>query len=412
MIFLINFVITTNSPGEVSAWVKPVVKEIKNNYPDSKITVFLTPCVFASGSEEKVLYNIPEIDQVYTKKDYLSYIILRKKPFNLPRGKNGIVLFLGGDLLHSVLLAKRFNYPVIAYTEGVYNNYNQIKKFLVPDLKTKEKLLNKGAEEKKVELIGNLMLDAIDVMPEKELAKVVQADGKFKITLFPGSRPAQFEYMLPFFLDAVNEFENKNISFFLSQSPFISDEKMEEICQKYLSSKDIKGRYRAHKTYKNLNFDQNNIDIEIYKDRQYYLMQISDLALTIPGTNNLELAYLGTPMLVLLPLNRPDLIPLEGLLGLIGQIPYLGKKIKGYIIPKIEERTEFVALINRIAGKEIAPEIRGILEPEVLVDKIEYYLRNNEQLKAMSKDLQKAAGIAGASKKFIQVVDQILLSYR
>ncbi|MFW6389571.1 MAG: sugar synthetase, partial [Halanaerobiales bacterium] len=139
--------------------------------------------------------------------------------------------------------------------------------------------------------------------------------------------------------------------------------------------------------------------------------QVTDLALTIPGTNNLELAYFGTPMIVLLPLNKPEDIPLEGVVGLIGEIPYLGKLLKQKLVPKIAARTDYVALINIIAEKRIAPEIRGIISPEDLVERVNYYLENKKELKAMQPRLKEAAGSKGAVDRLRRIVEETIIDY-
>jgi lipid-A-disaccharide synthase len=74
--------------------------------------------------------------------------------------------------------------------------------------------------------------------------------------------------------------------------------------------------------------------IQAYRGRQYDLMSVSDLAITIPGTNTVELSFFGVPMVVALPLNHPERIPLEGLVGLIGNLPKLGKEVKRRILPR------------------------------------------------------------------------------
>jgi hypothetical protein len=53
--------------------------------------------------------------------------------------------------------------------------------------------------------------------------------------------------------------------------------------------------------------------VEIVDEIERYAhMRAADVALTIPGTNTLELGIAGVPAVVVLPLNRPEIIPLEG----------------------------------------------------------------------------------------------------
>ena len=44
--------ITANSPGEMSGWVAPVLNAFRRLNAETRITVVLTPCPYASGREE------------------------------------------------------------------------------------------------------------------------------------------------------------------------------------------------------------------------------------------------------------------------------------------------------------------------------------------------------------------------
>ncbi len=414
---MLDIIITANSPGEVAAWVKPVVWELKRYYPESKITVFLPPCVFASGSEKRVLQEYQKIDRIYERREYLKYILLKKKLTDFSPGKEGIVIFLGGDLFHAVMLGKRLDYPIVAYTEGVYNWGNQIGKFMVPDERTRTKLIKRGSPADKVDIIGNLMLDAIKVeLNPEETRHFLQIRDEFVVTLFPGSRPAEVEYMLPFFLDAISDLFKTNLqkelkfSFLLSLSPFIEVERLQEIFQHYITKNELYGQYIKGEKYDLIQLGK-QLEVKILTAQQYSIMQITNLALTIPGTNNLELAYFGTPMLVLLPLNKPEDIPLEGIPGLLGKVPLVGPALKRVLVPKIAEKMEFVALINIIAQEKIVPEVKGILKPDVLTREIELLLSNRKRLQEISNKLKDAVGEKGAVQKLRQIVTETLASY-
>jgi lipid-A-disaccharide synthase len=413
----LEIIITANSPGEVAGWVQPAVKSLKKHYPRAEISVFLTPCVFASGSEKKVLSQIPGVDRVFSSKQYLKYVFFAKKPPHFNPEKTGIVLFLGGDLFHAFLLGKKLKYPVIAYTEGVYNWGKHIEKFMVPNQKVKSKLLKKGAPPAKIELIGNLMLDSIEtVMTPSKTRKYLNINQETVISLFPGSRPHEVEYMLPFLMKSLLRFALNNndqkYKYYLALSPFVSREKISKIFHRYLQETRTKGQFINKKDFSIINISDinisGNIEIKVFSNFQYELMQITDLALTIPGTNNLQLAYFGTPMIVILPLNKPELIPLEGLLGLIGQIPVLGSLLKKIFIPKIAANKEFVALPNIIREREIVPELRGVLKPEDLEQKMIKLLSDEKRLKDVKQELKNEFQSVSASSKITEIVGQVL----
>jgi lipid-A-disaccharide synthase len=82
------------------------------------------------------------------------------------------------------------------------------------------------------------------------------------------------------------------------------------------------------------------VRVSAYQGLQYDIMQASDLAITIPGSNTAEMAGLGLPMVVALPLNKPESLPLEGIPGLIGRIPVFGPSLKRAAVLKAAARVK------------------------------------------------------------------------
>ena len=108
--------IQTNSPGELTRWVKPIVKEIKKKSKDTKITLLITPCQYATGHEKDIAKNYEEIDTVLTPKDTLKFIFKQNRPEKI-KDTEIKCLYLGGDPLYIKHLSKRWNVDVIGYTE-------------------------------------------------------------------------------------------------------------------------------------------------------------------------------------------------------------------------------------------------------------------------------------------------------
>lgn|SRR6056297_1191472 len=400
-----NIILTTNSPGEVSAWVKPVVKKLNEKNIKINIYIFIPPCVFSSGKEAKVLLGLKGVEAVYNSKDYLKFIIFNIKPSNFKAAKKGFVLFLGGDLMHAVFLAKRLNYPVYSYTERDYGFIKSIKKFYVSDQKIYQRLLKKGADPAKLKVVGNLIIDSVQpgLNSKQAKAKLNKKDDQIIISLMPGSRPREFEYILPLFLNTATEIKQKKSKyrFILTKAPFINEKEI----KRSLRDKRINFDTVYKKEENRLSID--DFVIEIYEEDPYSIMREADFALTIPGTNNLELAVLETPMLVILPLNKPELIPLPGLIGLLGEIPLLGKFLKRVIIPKMSRNRKYISLINLLQEKEIVPEMRGLINNQDLTAKI-LNLLEGEGIKVMKKRLQNLRLEGGAADHIINDIFQDL----
>jgi lipid-A-disaccharide synthase len=104
-------------------------------------------------------------------------------------------------------------------------------------------------------------------------------------------------------------------------------------------------------------------------------------------------------MVVIFPLNNPEVIPLEGLADLIGKIPILGKLFKRWLAKTINQKTKYFALPNQKADKEIVPEIRGIISPFSVGQEVYALYKNKEKRAKMSNELILAMGPAGAAKK-------------
>jgi lipid-A-disaccharide synthase len=113
-------------------------------------------------------------------------------------------------------------------------------------------------------------------------------------------------------------------------------------------------------------------------------MRRAKLALTIPGTSTLEMGFLGLPAVVLLPLHKPEAIPvpIEGLLHWIGLLPG-GRWLRHEIVRRLEARIPHLALPNQYLGERLYPEMRGIFSPadvarsalEVLRPESQAYIR-------------------------------------
>ena len=402
MIFVIDVILTTNSPGEVSAWVKPVVKKLNELNIEKSIYVFTPPCVFSSGKEGDVLTNLDGVTATFNSRQYLKYILFNIKPDGFDPSPNGFVLFLGGDFMHAVFLGKRLNYPIYSYTERDYGFTGSVSRFYLSDNSIYDKLKSEGVNSDKLKVVGNLMYDSVNPdLNEVETQHFLnKKDDEFLINLLPGSRPKEFNYVLPLFLNFIDKYTkyDKDIRFIISKAPFIDKKDIEVI----LKDPRIKGVAKYHKAENIISI--NGIKVQVYEKHLQSIMRDSDFALTIPGTNNLELAVLKTPMLVILPLNKPELIPLPGLIGIIGEIPLLGKLIKRTIIPKMAKQREFISLVNLIEKRKIVPELKGNINSDLLVKEVNSLL----DIEKLQKIKQKYGTLPIEKGAVDKIVDDIL----
>lgn len=458
-----DVIITANSPGEVVGWVRPVVAEINrrakrlaaaHGAEEVRVSVFLPPCVFASGAEKAYVQScVPGVALTLAPREYLRYAVTRRFPGGFTPSPKGVVLFLGSDLMHAALLSRRLGYPALAYTQGVAAARGLFQRFLVPYESTRQRLIEKGVSPEKIRIIGNLMLDAVSPTLTREevwrrwrLSETGRFDGQTGmvegpvevdrqadvggptdagepsdaelsdplILLLPGSRPAEVRYLTGFFLEAAELLARDlpGARFAWSVSPFVSEEAMRGALSFRRRGWEWSGGELAAETDSaQQRFwtvrARGGLVVRAIRGHQNDLMAASDMALTVPGTNTAELAYLGVPMIVAVPLNFPEEIPLEGLAGLVGAIPGLGHLLKRNAIPRLLRRRPFTALPNLIAGEPVVPEVRGMLRPmDVTFAALELW-RDPRRRGRISEKERQIMGEKGASARLVDEIEAL-----
>jgi len=182
-----DIVLVANSPGELSALVKPMAEAIAQKIKAARIILVLTPCQYTSGKEIEYVQGIKQIQEVISSADYKKWILLNQKP-KIDFVKKGIVIYLGGDLAHAMLVAKKLKFTAFAYVQERIAWKKFYKLFFVPDEATYAKRAKDPVLKNKIKVVGNLMLDSVSDLkpwsPEKNV-----------ITFMPGSRAWQIQYM-------------------------------------------------------------------------------------------------------------------------------------------------------------------------------------------------------------------------
>jgi len=126
----------------------------------------------------------------------------------------------------------------------------------------------------------------------------------------------------------------------------------------------------------------------------------SDVVMTIPGSNTAELAALGVPMVVAVPLDRLEEMPLEGLPGLLGNVPVLGRALRRRAIEGLIRKLPFASWPNRKAGREVVPELvkRG-LTPQDMAQAVLRLLDDEPGRQRMAEELRQLMGEPGAARR-------------
>lgn len=361
----LNILITTNGPGEIAAWVQPVVEVLRNAIPQARIIIALVPCPHSSGYEAQVSSRMLGAT-VMLPKETMNYLLTGKLPPHVVLAREGIVLHLGGDQLFSVSLGWRTRFPVVVYTEKLAQWKRQVSRFLLRDEGLYEQHRKRRVPAHKLHTIGDLMVNAVhpSLSSREARSKLNLSHGLPVISLLPGSKPLKVLYSTSFMLKIADELSLllPEAQFILPQSPFTPLSQLREAVQdpKYIDVLGgVAGKIVHDRNSTSIVTPQGNKVQVVPPTWHYNALQVSDLSITLPGTNTAELAVLGIPMVVVLPLNKPEVLPLDGLGGLLTRIPVLGPVLKKSLIRALLKRLRFVSIPNQKAERMLVPEIVG-----------------------------------------------------
>ncbi len=399
-----ELVLCVNGPGELYTWALPMARALRNLQPDLRVVLSLLPCPFASGKEEQVARDSRLFDGVTTPAQYLKFAVGGAQPHVYSGAKAGLVLQLGGDAMHAIRIANRLNYPVWRYSFEPYWTA-KLEQLFVHDQRTYKR---SSAPKDKLEVIGNLTADALEF--ETGLEKEAGLD----VLLLAGSRSFEALHMLPLFAASAEKI-----------AAVLPDVRFHWIRSNMLDQTTLKRAYAATemlefggvKTQPEGQFlrTHNNVQIRIVDESmRYQMMKSADLALTIPGTNTLELGIAGVPSIVALPLQKLELIPIEGPLQFLGMIPGLGKIIKRAAVNAFLDRTQFISLPNRFANEAIQLELRGLVTVDDIASRALGLLQHPETLASIRKRLFATMPQAGTAEKLahrvLERLNQLVLA--
>lgn len=354
-----DVLLVSNGPGELWGWVLPVARALRRT---GRVTVRLglAPCQYATGREAEVARRTGLFEEVLDPGSCL------RLGLGLGSLRVDGVVHLGGDLWYAVRFGRRARCPVFAYAERtlIASRHRAFVWIGTPTEGVARKLVALGVPEGKVEAVGELRVDALaDGLPPEEGNDSAERDRL--LLLLPGSRPSLVRDLAPL-MARIGELVRRayrDVEVAMAASPFLPPGFLEGL----LAGRGIRilpeeERLRAYRR--------------------------AALALTIPGTTSLELAYLHTPMLVWLPLYDPARLPLEGLVEWVGRIPLAGRALKATAVRRYFRTPRLVALPNRLAGERIVEEVVGDAPPEAVARRVVDLLRDGARRARMHQALR------------------------
>lgn len=383
---------TANSPGEIAGWLLPLAREARRRWPEIRVVVVLLPCTFASGAEARVARELVGADEVVPARRYLPLLLWeggRHRPARL--------VHLGGDLGYAALLAWRWRLPAWAYLWGRSFWDGAFRGYFVKNAAGVRWLERKGIAPAKAHVVGDLVADSVALRRRRG------AVSGPSVAFLPGSRLREVRRLAPFFLEVAARLaaERPDLRFRLLLSPFLEPVQLRAALE---SPPDPRlgghaGRVEGGRLV------GEGVALELVASDPLEALAAAQLAVTVPGTKTAEAGCLGVPMVMILPLNRPELLPYVGLLGLLDWIPG-GARLKGRVLAGMKGKVGYLSQPNLLSGEEIVPEIVDVVKPEGVAAAIRELLRHPDRLRQQSERLKQLyAPSRGAAGRLLEIVE-------
>jgi len=416
-----DILILSNGPGEISTWVRPVVKALRERLPDhrqTRISVVLSPCVNASGREAEIARNLPEVNRVQGPEYFFPFLLTGKTAEKWDWHPQGVVLFLGGDQIYPVIIGKRLGYRIVIYAEWEARWHRWVDCFACMTPAIVEAA--PPSYRSKMQVIGDLMADVqTDLTAQASVQDSLGlTPGQDLIGLMPGSKKNKLSVGLPFCLGTAEAIHrlHPQTRFVIPVAPMLSLETLSQFANAAYNP-DIRlfeGASTAVLVKDGPSLPSlrtpGGLEVLLWLTQPAYdVMSQFRLCITTVGANTAELGALGVPMIVLLPTQKLDVMKAwDGIPGLLANLPLVGnrlaKVINTLVLKQIYKEGRLFAWPNIWAKREVVPELIGPLKPQQVAEKAVDYLQHPETLMAMQQALRSVRGEAGASAKLAELL--------
>ncbi|WNZ25677.1 MAG: lipid-A-disaccharide synthase [Leptolyngbya sp. IPPAS B-1204] len=439
----LDVLILSNGPGELTTWVRPVVKALRqqiaaqsnlqpalqpnlqsnlhpnlqpnlqpdlqpNLQPDSlRISLILSPCANASGQEAIIARTYPEIDRVQAAEHFFPFLLWGKTAEDWDWAERGLVIFLGGDQFFPVVIGKRLGYKILIYAEWETRWHRWVDRFAVMNPSLVQHAPAQYAD--KLTVVGDLMADVHPTAAPTHRATPL-------IGLLPGSKPAKLAQGVPLALAVAQQVQQSrpDVRFVIPVAPTLDLATLARFANPaqnpvLLQFGNVAAElvWIADQPYLKT---QQGLPIELWTQVPAYdLLVQCDLCLTTVGANTAELGALAIPMIVLIPTQQLDAMRAwDGLPGLLANLPGVGTVFAKLINRWFLRQKRLLAWPNIWAGAMIVPELIGQLHPRQVADMVLDWLDHPEQLAQIRQQLQQVRGETGAAQKVAELAQALL----
>jgi lipid-A-disaccharide synthase len=422
----LDLLILSNGPGEVTTWVRPVVRALRDRLGVDRsrlrISVVLSPCPNSAGNEAQVARSFPEVDRVQSAEDFWPFLLWGRTAEAWDWRDRGVVVFLGGDQFFAVAIARRLGYRTVIYAEWEARWLGWVDRVGVRLPSFRDRLPTRYAA--KVSVVGDLMVEAA--------AGAVHGPGdRDRVALLPGSKRAKLTQGVPFVLATADliRADRPGAEFVLPVAPTLDPAALARYADRSQNPildliQGTTGQlvWPSGVTDSDQPSDPSDLSRLPYletpagtrvrlwmRSPAWDLLNTCQLCLTTVGANTAELGALARPMLVLLPTQQLDAMRAwNGIPGILANLPGVGSAFAKLINRLALRRLGLLAWPNIWAGEAIVPELVGPITPALVADRAVELLRHPEQLAAMSDRLRAVRGEPGAAQKLAAIVADVI----
>jgi hypothetical protein len=382
-----SLVIVGNGPGEIAGWAIPIAAEARRQAVRAgagiEVSLCLPPCQFASGQEEAAASAAGVFDRILPPGE-VARLALGLGAWT--PGPPTAVLHVGGDLWYSRRLARRWRAPAYAFVERAHvaRVHRAYERIFVPSAELQGRLIGEGVPAAKVVVTGDPRHDA--VLRGQDAPEPSRNGGAPRVTFLAGSRDAVFSAVFPFWVATA-----------AALRPRLPEATLRAVISPFVSPSVRRALVGQHRR----TIDAAGLEVS---DGGWPGVAGSDLVLTIPGTNTLELAILRIPSLVVLPLSLAPHIPLEGIVEWFTRVPYVGPALRLHLARRVVRRLPYVALPNMRMGRRIMPELIGSVTPEQVAVESARLMRDPMARAALAQSLESLPLEVGASSRILEAI--------
>ena len=392
----VDILILSNGPGEVTTWVRPVVKALReqlgHDISQVRISVILSPCPHASGKETVIALSYPDVDRVQAAEHFWQFLLWGKTAENWEWRNQGVVIFLGGDQIFPVIIGKKLGYKTVVYAEWEARWHNFIDKFAIMKGQVAKNVASKYAD--KFTIVGDLMLEAAE---NDIISKIENAKTQINIIgILPGSKAAKLTQGVPLTL-AIAEYIHSKLpqtKFFIPVAPTLDLPTLASFANPENNLFTKAFNFQGADLIDNHFLTSTGLIVELKQENPaYHLLSQCSICLTTVGANTAELGALAVPMIVLLPTQQLDAMrSWDGLPGILANLPFIGTTFARIINWWMLKNKGLLAWPNIWAQAEIVPELVGKLQPKEVVEMVLDLLANPEKLEAIRHKLRSVRG--------------------